>query len=201
MSLADTSVAGHVLCAVPRLTDPNFVRSVILMLEHSDQGALGLVINNPLPTKLSDVAEGLSLTWLGDDDARCRLGGPVEPVRGWILHDQATWDPTAQEVMPGVYLTTSLDPVTSAGRHRIGHPGSHYHFILGYAGWAPAQLEGEIAAGSWVAVPFDLGGIGYGLAPRFVFETDPEQMWDDALRAIGVDPGRLTRRPGDAALA
>jgi putative transcriptional regulator len=181
--------------------DPNFARSVVLMLEHSSEGALGLVLNNPLPTKLGDVAQGLQLQWLGDADARVRLGGPVEPIRGWILHDQATWDPSADEVMPGVYVTTSLEPVTTAGRNRIGHRGSNYQLLLGYAGWAPTQLESEIAAGSWVAVPFDLDGLGFGLSPRFVFDVDPAQMWDEALRSIGVDPARMTRRAGDAARA
>lgn len=196
-----TSLGRHLLCAVPQLQDPNFQRSVVLLLEHADEGALGLVVNNPLPTRLAEVAKGLDLTWHGAPEERVRLGGPVEPMRGWILHDQAMWDPAAEQVLPGVYLTTSLEPVTRVGRTAIGRGLSRFMFLLGYAGWAPTQLEGEIAAGSWVAVPIDHDRRGVGVAPRWVFETKPPQMWDEAMRSIGVDPARMVRRPGNAALA
>jgi putative transcriptional regulator len=195
------TLGRHLLCAVPQLRDPNFERSVVLMLQHATEGALGLVINNPLPTKLAEVAPGLELTWHGAPDERVRLGGPVEPMRGWILHDQAMWDPTAEEVLRGVYLTTSLEPVTRAGRTSIGRFGTRFIFILGYAGWAPSQLEGEVAAGSWVPVPIDHEGTGVGVAPDWLFCTDPTAMWDEAMRSIGVDPARMVRRPGNAATA
>ena len=193
-----TTLSRHLLCAVPQLQDPNFERSVVLMLEHNSQGALGLVLNNPLPNLIADIADGLSLEWMGEEDETVRLGGPVEPMKGWIVHDQATWDPTADEILPGVYLTTSLDPVTSAGRSTIGAPGSHFLFLLGYAGWHPAQLEGEIAAGSWVAVPLGESG-PLGVPPRWLFDTEPEDMWDAALRSLGVDPGRLVGLKGGTA--
>ena len=187
-----TSLGRHLLCAVPQLQDPNFKRSVILLLEHSPEGALGLVVNNPLPNRIAEVADGLDLEWVGHDEETIRLGGPVEPMRGWIIHDQASWDPAANEIIPGLYLTTSLDPVTRTGRRTIGAPGSHFLFLLGYAGWDAAQLESEIAAGSWVAVPVEEEpGVCSGVAPQWLFDTDPETMWDRALRSIGVDPGRL----------
>lgn len=187
-----TTLGRHLLCAVPQLQDPNFERSVVLMLEHNTKGALGLVVNNPLPNTMAEVADGLDLEWLGEDEQTVRLGGPVEPMRGWIVHDQAAWDPTADEILPGIYLTTSLEPVTRAGRTRIGVPGSNFMFLLGYAGWQSAQLEDEIAAGSWVAVPLAEEPAAYsGVGPQFLFETDPDDMWDRALRSIGVDPARL----------
>jgi putative transcriptional regulator len=111
------------------------------------------------------------------------------------------WDPTAEEVLRGVYLTTSLEPVTRAGRTSIGRFGTRFIFILGYAGWAPSQLEGEVAAGSWVPVPIDHEGTGVGVAPDWLFCTDPTAMWDEAMRSIGVDPARMVRRPGNAATA
>ena len=194
------NLGRHLLCAVPQLQDPNFKRSVVLMLEHNNEGALGLVLNNPLPNKVAEVADGLDLQWVGQGDETVRLGGPVEPMRGWIVHDQATWDPSADEIMPGVYLTTSLEPVTRAGRKTIGAPGSSFLFLLGYAGWHAAQLEGEIAAGSWVAVPLAEQPAAYsGVDPRWLFDTDPEDMWDLALRSIGVDPGRLVGLKGGTA--
>lgn len=199
-SAGHSTLRGHLLCAVPQLQDPNFKRSVVLMLEHNDEGALGLVINNELPNTIADIAEGLELEWIGEAERALRLGGPVEPMKGWILHDQATWDPTSDEILHGVYLTTTLDPVRKAGRTTIGAPGSNFLFVLGYAGWAPAQLEGEIAAGSWVAVPFRLqDSEDPGVGPRWIFETNAESMWDDALRSIGVDPGRLVGLKGGSA--
>lgn len=202
-----TSLGKHLLCAVPQLRDPNFERSVVLMLEHNEDGALGLVINNPLPNTVAEVTDGLGLQWAGDPDATVRLGGPVEPMRGWILHDDAQWDPSAHEIFSGVNLTTSLDPVQQAGHLVCGEDESHFLFILGYAGWGGSQLEGEIAAGSWVAVPIDQRAPAerargsMGVPPSWLLETQPEDMWDEALRSIGVDPARLVGlKGGDAAL-
>ncbi|MCH9680990.1 MAG: YqgE/AlgH family protein [Deltaproteobacteria bacterium] len=198
-----SSLGGHLLVAAPQLLDPNFRRSVVLLLEHNDEGALGLVLNNPLPNTVAEVAEGLALRWGGDDEATVRLGGPVEPMRGWILHDQPNWDPSADQVLPGVWLTTSLEPVTRLGHNDVGGSGSKVLFLLGYAGWATDQLEGEIAAGSWLPVPIDQseGPTEQGVAPTWVFESEPEQMWSAALHSLGVDPGRLARaRQGAGAL-
>lgn len=200
ITLDSSDLCGHLLCASPALLDPNFRRSVVLVLEHNDDGALGLVLNNPLPNTVAEVATSLDLQWEGDDDATVRLGGPVEPMRGWILHDQAKWDPQAEEVLPGVWLTTSLEPVTSAGHHAVGGPDRDFLFLLGYAGWAKEQLEGEVAAGSWLPVPIDATSgddptprPGLGVRPTWLLQADPEQMWSEALRSFGVDPGRLAR--------
>jgi len=196
-----TSLAGHLLCAVPQLQDPNFKRSVVLMLEHGPHGALGLVLNNPMTERVSDIAQGLGLHWVGDEGASIHLAGPVETMRGWVLHDQATWDPNADEILPGVYLTTSLEPITEAGRTIVGTAGSHFLFLLGYAGWEVAQIEGEIAAGSWVAVPFaDTASPGAGVDPHWLFNTPADSMWAQALGSIGVDPARLVGMTGASAL-
>lgn len=193
-----TSLARHLLCAVPQLQDPNFKRSVVLMLEHNSEGALGLVINNPLPNTIAEVSDGLGFQWVGDPSESVRLGGPVEPMRGWILHDLEGWDDQALEVLPGLSVTTSLDPVDQ-GAEVGGDEGDHFMFLLGYAGWGPAQLEGEIAAGSWVAVPVvddDDADMRMGVSASWLFECEPADMWSDALRAIGVDPGRLVGLKG-----
>jgi putative transcriptional regulator len=193
-------LARHLLCAVPQLQDPNFRRSVVLMLEHSPEGALGLVLNNALPNMVSEVAEGLGIDWAGDPEAQVRLGGPLEPMRGWILHDQPDWDPQAHEILPGVQLTTSLDPVDC--EVAVGGDSAKFLFLLGYASWGETQLEGEIAVGSWVAVPVLVDdATEVGVSPRWLFETPADEMWDDALRSIGVDPARLVGlKGGDAAL-
>ncbi|MEZ4450020.1 MAG: YqgE/AlgH family protein [Nannocystaceae bacterium] len=189
-----TTLACHVLCAVPQLADPNFVRSVVLLIEHNDDGAFGLVVNNTLPTAVADVAESLGLEWEGSSSAVIHLGGPVEPVRGFVLHDQPSWDPLAEEVMEGIWLTMTLDAVRE--RKTFGARG-HFRFILGYAGWSAGQLEAEMASGSWIAVPLHGAGEGgEGLESSWVLRADPEAMWSEALSSIGVDPARFVGHHG-----
>ncbi|HLT40238.1 MAG TPA: YqgE/AlgH family protein [Enhygromyxa sp.] len=200
MSVGQRSERGlsrHLLCAVPQLLDPNFHRSVVLMLDHGEEGALGLVLNNCMPTTLIEVASSLSLDWAGDPDAQIRLGGPVEQIRGWFVHDQPHWDADADLVAEGLWLTTSLESVKRDGHVRFGHRGSRFMFLLGYAGWAGGQLEAEIAAGSWVVVPIvQPGEDDVGVDVDFLFDCDPEVMWTEALRSIGVDPQRLVGLQG-----
>lgn len=196
-----TGLSGHLLCAVPQLLDPNFHRSVILMLEHEDSGALGLVLNQRTTTSVKVVAESLGLDWAGDPEQLVRLGGPVEQVRGWILHDQPDWDPECTELLTGLFLTTSLDHVLESEAAPMGDDGARVQVILGYAGWGAGQIEGEMAAGSWVAVPIvDAARPGMGVEPRWVLECDPTDMWHHAIRAIGVDPERLVGLQSDASM-
>jgi putative transcriptional regulator len=204
------SLACHLLCAVPQLDDPNFKRSVVLLVEHGEDGALGLVLNQELPNLVAEVSSPLGLQWRGAPSAHLRQAGPVEPVRGWILHDQATWDEQAHQIAPGLWLTASLDHITDGADQPvpIGDAGDALFFV-GYAGWGPHQLEAEIAAGSWVIVP--LRGLrepvpahdvacGVGVDVRWVFATEPADMWSQALRSIGVDPARLVGLKGGEAV-
>ncbi|PRP93851.1 hypothetical protein ENSA5_42550 [Enhygromyxa salina] len=205
---SERGLARHLLCAVPQLLDPNFHRSVVLMLDHGQEGALGLVLNNPMPTTIHEVAQSLTLDWAGDPDECVRLGGPVEQIRGWFLHDQGRWDSDADQLAEGLWLTTSLEAVldeqNDPGRARGGAPGarfggggSRFMFLLGYAGWAGGQLETEIAAGSWVVVPIvEEGEDDVGVGVDFLFDCEPDHMWARALGAIGVDPQRLVGMQG-----
>ena len=193
------NLSRHLLCAVPQLQDPNFKRSVVLILEHNEDGAFGLVINNPMVTKVADVIESLDLEWHGDPEAPVRRGGPVEPIRGFVLHDQVGWDPLAETVASGLLLTTSLDAVTRSGATEVGGEAAEFLFLLGYAGWGAGQLEGEMALGSWVAVP--LRGVtspvdGLGVPARWIFTAAPTKMWNEALRSTGIDPARVVALRG-----
>jgi len=193
-----STLALHYLCAVPQLLDPNFHRSVVFMLEHSSEGSLGLVINNPMPTRVMEIASSLELDWRGDPEQRARLGGPVELTRGWLLHDQVEWDPNARTLLPGLQLTSSLEGIYG-GQETFGGEGGRFMVLLGYAGWGGGQLEAEIAAGSWVSVPVQ--GVtcpddGRGVPTDWLFEAHPHDMWADALRAIGADPERLVGLQG-----
>ncbi|MFY0531055.1 YqgE/AlgH family protein [Nannocystis pusilla] len=138
---------------MPQLVDPNFVRSVVLIIDHSEKGAFGLIINHRLPTTIAEFADAVTLRWEGPADQGLRLGGPVEPVRAFLLHDQSQWDPLAEDVAPGAFLTASLEGVRRVSDNRFGGAGRNYLVFLGYAGWGPGQLESEMAQGSWLAVP------------------------------------------------
>lgn len=190
-----SSLAQHLLCAVPQLRDPNFVRSVVLIVDHSRAGAFGIVLNNPLPTPIADMAGAIGLQWHGSTDRKVRLGGPVEPSRGFILHDRPSWDPLAEALTPELFLTTSLDAVKAgeATTPPLGGPGSEALAFLGYAGWGAGQLEAEMAAGSWMAVPLrpETAEHGQGVTPAWLWSSSPEMMWADALRSVRIDPARL----------
>lgn len=172
------------------------------MLEHGEEGALGLVLNNPMPTRIAEVAQALELVWRGDPDQAVRLGGPVEPTRGWFVHDQDTWDPLAREMAPQLHVTTSLDPVLEAGNQEFGGAGGRFLFLLGYAGWTGGQLEAEIGAGSWVVVPVRgrADEERAGVDADFIFDEAPDDMWSAALNSIGVDPNRLVGMQGGGAM-
>ena len=191
----ESALRHRLLCAVPQLLDPNFHRSVILMLEHSDEGAMGLVLNNVTDTSIAEVAESLDLTWRGEPDAVVRSGGPVEEALGWILHDRADWDPECQILESGLLLTTSLVRVMELGNKDFGGDDERFLFMLGYAGWGPGQLESEMASGSWVDVPFAAEQEG-GVCVDWLFETAPAAMWEEALRSIGIDPIRIVGLQG-----
>ncbi len=195
------SLAMHLLCAVPQLLDENFHRAVILLIEHGPSGALGLSLQHSTGTTIAEVARALEMQWDGDPSECVRLGGPVERVRGWILHDQADWDVTAEELTPGLHLTTSLDVVRKLGNECFGGEGGHYLFLLGYAGWGPGQLEEEIAAGSWILVPIHGATCSEqdaGVRPEWLFEAAPDAIWTEALQTLGIDPARLIGLRGGA---
>ncbi len=187
MDVASSSLVHQLLCAVPQLADDNFKRRVVFMLDHDERGALGLVINHVGSNTIAEVADGLGLHWRGNPRQRVRTGGPVEPSRGWILHDDPRWDPAAQRVIDGLWLTTSLDQVTRAGHHDTGASPMRLMFALGYAGWGPEQLEAELAEGTWLPVP-----VGVDALPvHWMFDAEPEAMWSEALEAAGLSPGRI----------
>lgn len=170
------SLAGQFLVATPRIGDARFAHTVILIVAHSDEGAMGLVVNR-------SYGEG-SLTALlagfGVKDAerservRLHYGGPVEPGRGFVLHSTDYAGPSTQTVDSGVSLSTGKDVLEAVA---AGRGPRQAVFIIGYAGWGAGQLEGEIAHGDWLTAPVDA---------RLVFTADPDQVWQRAYRGAGV---------------
>ncbi|MBX7115802.1 MAG: YqgE/AlgH family protein [Myxococcaceae bacterium] len=177
------SLAPGFLIAMPQLADPHFHRSVVLMIEHSDEGSMGLVLNRAAPLKLVDLGKGQSLLVApAHAEENVFIGGPVEPFRGFVLHDCAEVAERHQ-VLPGLFLSVTPPALKSV----LLDAGVHLRFCLGYAGWGPRQVERELAQGAWLfteasAVPV-LGG-------------DPNQLWEETVKGMGVDPAMLVMGGG-----
>jgi putative transcriptional regulator len=172
------TLAPGFLIAMPQLGDPNFHRTVVLMIEHGDTGAMGLIVNRSSPLTLKDLAKGQSLTVaMQRERETIYVGGPVDPQRGFALHDCGTIGEKL-EVCSGLYLSVTLDALQPL----LADPSPRLRFCLGYAGWAPHQLEKEISSGAWLFTEAEGDP---------VFGDEPERMWDATLRRMGVDPVML----------
>jgi putative transcriptional regulator len=181
-------LTNQFLVAMPSLEDPNFRESVTFICEHNPQGALGIVINRPMNVVLGDILKQLSLE--AEDGATAAtpifLGGPVQPERGFVIHEpQGAWEATLK-VGEHIGVTTSRDVLAAIASG--GGPRKAF-VALGYAGWSPGQLEEELRSNSWLSAPADM---------RIVFETPVEQRWQAAAKLIGVDLSLLSGDAGHA---
>ena len=168
---------------MPQLGDPNFHRSVILMIEHGETGAMGLVINRASPLTLKDLANGQQLRLAaGREKDAVFVGGPVEQFRGFVLHDRKDLAEKL-EVVPGLYLSVTKDALQPLLADAVGR----IRFCLGYSGWGPKQLDKEIAAGAWLFTEAQA---------EPALEGAPDQIWDNTLRGMGVDPAMLVSSKG-----
>ena len=183
-------LTGKLLISTPTMGDPRFEHSVIYLCAHSAEGAFGLVLNRPVPRlTLTDVMEQI-----GIDDGACvgdypiLSGGPVETQRGFVLHGGGVVDdPMGQELPGGLLLSASTDILKAIGK---GQGPADWLLALGYSGWGPGQLEGEIAQNVWLTCA----------APRaLIFDPRPgEHQWRDALQSMGIDPITLSSAAGHA---
>ena len=167
---------------MPQLHDPNFSRAVVLMIEHGDQGSFGLVINHPSPIKASELLDSLEMSWRGEDSAVVWAGGPVSPSTGWVLHEPVG---IAEAGAGGtIAITSSISLSTSPDRLRLiaSQPPRNIRLLLGYSGWGPGQLAQEMARGAWLHTNAD---------PKLVFDTPADEIWETAMRTLGVNPRDL----------
>jgi putative transcriptional regulator len=183
----DGRLAPTLLLAMPQLRDPNFARSVVLLCDHGAEGALGFVVNRPTDLRAAD-AVALDPPPRGHSSLTLWAGGPVEPRRGFLLLGDDPGVEDSQRISDGLHLTASVavlrqllesEPDQLAGRR--------CRLLLGYAGWGPGQLDAELAASAWLNAPPD---------PELVFDTPPAEMWERAIRRLGVDPMALQLGPG-----
>ena len=190
------NLEGHLLIAMPGMTDERFMRAVIYICSHSADGAMGIVINKPASDlRLPDLLVQLGI--ISDDDAirlpgalermPVLMGGPVETSRGFVLHSPDYR--VAQATLPvdrKICLTATIDILRAMAR---GDGPREAVLALGYAGWSPGQLENEIQRNGWLNCPAD---------PAVVFEQDAHEKYDRALRLLGIDPALLSSSAGHA---
>ena len=180
---------GKLLIAMPGMGDPRFANSVIFMCAHSDDGAMGLIVNKPTPDlQLGDLLEQLGISKKnGGRDIRVHFGGPVELGRGFVLHssDYSVSDATL-DVNDQFGMTATQDVLRALAEG--GGPDSAM-LMLGYAGWDSGQLENEIIANGWLIAD---------ASPDLVFGTDADAKWAAALKTLGVDPMTLSATAGRA---
>jgi putative transcriptional regulator len=193
---APTNLTHHFLIAMPNLQDELFGRSVVYLCDHSERGALGLIINKPSDIRLPGLFEKVDLTLGRADlmDEPVFMGGPVQTERGFVLHepllgegapDEAVYAST-MTIPGGLEMTTSRDVLealsTGVGPRKV-------FITLGYASWAQGQLESEISENSWLTVAAD---------PALIFDTPVEERYHKAMGLLGLQPWMLSPDAGHA---
>jgi putative transcriptional regulator len=193
---AEGYLDGQLLIAMPVMTDPRFARSVIYMCAHSEDGAMGLIINQRAShISFPDLLERLGIVPTEGEDGMAEdinamsihVGGPVETGRGFVLHSADYFvDDSTLPIEDGVCLTATIDILKAIA---AGTGPNRAILALGYAGWSPGQLESEIHANGWLNCPAD---------PDLIFDTNLEAKYTRALAKIGIDPSHLVSDAGHA---
>jgi putative transcriptional regulator len=174
------SLKGHLLVAGPRLLDPNFRRTVVLVGEHGEEGALGVILNRASESTVDEAVPELAPLVDGTDPIH--VGGPVQPSAVVVLAEFADPERAGTLVLDNIgFLPAEVDPDELGELHRA-------RVFVGYAGWGPGQLDGELEEGSWIIEPAD---------PDDVFTAAPEELWSDVLRRKGGPFGVLALMPPD----
>lgn len=205
---ASVDLSGNFLMAMPGMVQGDFAGTVIYVCEHSERGALGLVINRPIDLTLSSLIEKAQIPSddehgapadqeaSGDDkqgssqvavaDVPVHFGGPVQTDRGFVLHKPAGDYSSSITLGQTLVLTTSRDVLQAVAD---GQGPDKIFVTLGYAGWGAGQLEQEMAQNAWLSVPAD---------ESIIFETPAQSRYPAAMRLLGVDPAQLAGSAGHA---
>ncbi len=190
---APIDLTNQFLIAMPGMADESFAGAVIYLCEHTEKGALGLVINKPIDIKLKNLFEKVELTLDRDDlaDAPVYFGGPVQTERGFVLHekqpsDSAAYNSTLAIPGGGLEMTTSKDVLEALSS---GSGPKRVLVTLGYSGWGAGQLEEEMSRNGWINV---------GATPEVIFDTPAEKRYERALSLLGIDLSVLSQEAGHA---
>lgn len=183
---------GKLLIAMPSMADTRFERAVIFMCAHDDEGAMGLVINNTMPEiEFVDLIKQLKI----ESDIKVDMeklnmpvmcGGPVESARGFLLHSGDYTNKDTLNVSEDFGVTGTVDALKEVA---LGDGPDDMLFILGYAGWTAGQLDEEIQQNTWLVVDAD---------PDIIFADSPDDKWQHAVEALGIDPAMLSITAGRA---
>jgi putative transcriptional regulator len=182
------NLTQHFLIAMPAMADPHFAKSLTFVCEHNDQGALGIVVNRPTEMNLHALLEQVSIAPETEayKSVPIHFGGPVQVDRGFVLHTPlGEWQSTLQ-VSPDLGLTTSKDILEAVAR---GEGPRQILVTLGYAGWAPGQLEHELAQNAWLTVQ---------AKPEVIFDLPADERLAAAMSLLGVDYAKLSDTAGHA---
>ena len=189
-------LTNQFLIAMPGMVDENFAGSVVYLCEHSERGALGLVINKPIDIKLKNLFEKVELSLTREDLAERPVffGGPVQTERGFVLHeriqaegeDGSPYSSTMAIPGGGLDMTTSKDVLEALAE---GSGPKRLLVTLGYSGWGAGQLEDELARNGWLTVAAD---------PSVIFDTPIEERYERAVKLLGIDPRMLSQEAGHA---
>lgn len=187
--VSEMDLNGKLLIAMPGMGDPRFANSVVFMCAHSDEGAMGLIVNKTTDElRLRDLLEQLDIK-RGDDarDLPVHFGGPVEHGRGFVLHDYGYHSSISTlDVNDDFAMTATMDILEDLAE---GRGPSHNIVALGYAGWGPGQLESELGQNAWLTVDAD---------KAIVFDTPDATKWEAALKKLGIDALALSAEAGRA---
>ena len=192
---ATVNFTNQFLIAMPGMGGDTFAGTVIYLCEHTDKGALGLVINKPIDIKLKNLFQKVELSLDRPDlaDTPVFFGGPVQTERGFVLHEPAEGEDgqsgrysSSLQIPGGLAMTTSKDVLEALAN---GAGPKKILVTLGYSGWGAGQLEDEMSRNGWINV---------GAEPGIIFDTPVEQRYDKALSLLGIDVGMLSQEAGHA---
>lgn len=188
LSSEPSSLSNHFLMAMPNMADPNFDGALVLIAEHSSDGAMGLVVNRLMPFDLGSLFERIDLNRpaSGLAEQSVLFGGPVQSDRGFVLHRPTGQWHASINISGSLTLTSSRDVLEAVASHK---GPDEVLVALGYAGWGPGQLESELSQNAWLTVAAD---------PSVLFETPGGERLARAFNLLGVDPAFLHGAAGHA---
>jgi putative transcriptional regulator len=192
MSGTPINLTNQFLIAMPGMADDTFAGAVVYLCEHTEKGALGLVINKPIDIKLKNLFEKVELPLTREDlaEAPVYFGGPVQTERGFVLHEHAGSEgghySSTLTIPGGLEMTTSKDVLEALSN---GTGPRRVLITLGYSGWSAGQLEDEMSRNGWINV---------GAAPEVIFDTPVEKRYERALSLLGIDLRMLSQEAGHA---
>lgn len=187
MSKSDC-LRNHFLIAMPSMKDSNFARSVVIVCDHDEEGAMGLIINKPLQINLSNLMQHLDIN-IADaqtENYPVMMGGPVGQEQGFVIHNDSPLD--VKDAGPDHCFDVSSSKDTLADIAK-GKGPDHFIVTLGYSGWQPGQLEHEIGRNDWLIAPLDY---------KTLFTTPIKQRWAAAAQLVGVDIYQMPDKTGHA---